>query len=55
MRQSQGALRQLLRMQADRRKLEADSEACDCAAAAEQSAIALMTEALFTTDAGNHR
>src|SRR5271163_4338285 len=46
MRQSQSALRLLLRMQAARQKLGADSEARDRAAATEQRAINLMTEAL---------
>ena len=46
MRQSQSALRLLLRVQAARQKLEADSEARDRAAATEQRAINLMTEAL---------
>ncbi len=46
MRQAQSALRLLLRMQATRQKLEADSEARDRAAWTEHCAIALMTEAL---------
>ncbi len=46
MRQAQSALRLLLRMQAARQKLEADSEARDRAAWTEHCAIALMTEAL---------
>jgi len=46
MRQSQSALRLLLRMQAARQKLEADSEARERAAATEHSAINLMAQAL---------
>jgi hypothetical protein len=46
MRQSQGALRLLLRMQAARQKTEANAEARDRAAWAEHCALNLMTEAL---------
>ncbi len=46
MRQAQSALRLLLRMQAARQKLEADSEARDRAAWTAHCAITLMTEAL---------
>ena len=46
MRQSQGALRLLLRVQSARQKLEADTEAHARTAAAEQHAITHMTEAL---------
>src|SRR5271170_2224344 len=46
MRQSQSALRLLLRMQAARQKLEADNEARDRAAWTEHCAINLMAQAL---------
>ena len=46
MRQSQSALRLLLRMQAARQKIEADSEARDRAAWTEHCAITQMAEAL---------
>ncbi len=46
MRQANGSLRLLLRMQAARQKLEKDSEARDRAAWTEHCAIALMAEAL---------
>ncbi len=46
MRQSQSALRLLLRMQAARQKLEANSEARDRAAWTEHCAIGLMAQAL---------
>jgi len=46
MRQSQSALRLLLRMQAARQKLEADNEARDRGAWTEHSAMNLMAEAL---------
>ena len=46
MRESNSALRLLLRLQEARRKLESDNVACDRAARAEHVAIALMAEAL---------
>ncbi len=46
MRQAQGALRLLLRLQAKRQRTEADSEAGDRTARAEHRAISLMTRAL---------
>ncbi len=46
MRQSQSALRLLLRMQAARQKLEADSEARNRAAWTEHCALGLMAQAL---------
>ncbi len=46
MRQAQSALRLLLRMQATRQKLEANSEARDRAAWTEHCALGLMTQAL---------
>ena len=46
MRQQQSSLRLLLRMQAARKKTEADSAACDRAAWTEHCAISLMAEAL---------
>ena len=46
MRQANGALRLLLSLQAGRRKIEADSVACDRAAWTEHCAIGLMVEAL---------
>jgi hypothetical protein len=46
MRQSQSALRLLLRLQAARRKLEANTEACDRLAWTEHCALRLMAEAL---------
>ena len=53
MRQSQGALRLLLRLQAARQSTEADNEARDKAAQTEQRAINLMTEALAPQPAGH--
>jgi len=46
MRQSQGAMRLLLRMQATRQKIEADSEATERAAWTEHCAVGLMAQAL---------
>ena len=55
MRQANGALRLLLSLQAGRRKIEADSVACDRAAWTEHCAIGLMVEALASlpTSAAN--
>ena len=51
MRQAQGSRRLLMRVQAERRKLEADAAASERAAWTEHSVIGLMTDAMFDAPA----